>query len=406
MNERLFSVGGVLMPRPFKVRRLGHFGINVPDVEAALDFYCRLLGYKISDPIDFSSRLPPEERGRHGSTIGYFLRHGTEHHSFVIFPSRFLHASNPHYAHHPELTTNQFTWQVGSLKEVVDGLQWFQDQGKKIVRSGRDVPGSNWHFYAPDPDGHVNELFYGIEQIGWSGHAKPLQVHQLRHEKPPQLPFRSEQSEVDAALAAALRLDAGQRGVDAAAEVHDVDGILLGRPFKVGRIGPIRIFVRDMERALRFYRDDLGMAVTEDIDYRGHRCVFLRANTEHHSLALYPLALRQELGFKADSTLMSFGMQLGSYAQLRDAAAFLRGQGVEVFTLPPALFPGMDYCAFARDPAGHAIQLYYRMDQIGWDGRPRPRAAAEAIPDIGDWPETVPAASDVYQGEIFLGPMN
>ena len=29
------------------------------------------------------------------------------------------------------------------------------------------MPGSNWNAYPFDPDGHVNEIFYGIEQIGW-----------------------------------------------------------------------------------------------------------------------------------------------------------------------------------------------------------------------------------------------
>ena len=34
-----FDVGGVRLPRPFKLLRLGHFGVNVMDVEAAREFY-------------------------------------------------------------------------------------------------------------------------------------------------------------------------------------------------------------------------------------------------------------------------------------------------------------------------------------------------------------------------------
>src|SRR6267154_6160875 len=48
-----FQVGGVRMWRPFRIRRLGHFGVNVADPEKSKDFYCRLLGFRISDPIDF-----------------------------------------------------------------------------------------------------------------------------------------------------------------------------------------------------------------------------------------------------------------------------------------------------------------------------------------------------------------
>ena len=43
--------------------------------------------------------------------------------------------------------------------------------------SGRDMPGSNWHTYLLDPDGHSNELYYGIEQIGWDGYSKPQSMY-------------------------------------------------------------------------------------------------------------------------------------------------------------------------------------------------------------------------------------
>jgi len=81
-----FQVGGVIMRRPFRIRRLGHFGVNVADPEKSKDFYCRLLGFRISDPLDFGPRLPEDKRGAVGTTVGYFSRHGTDHHSFVFFP--------------------------------------------------------------------------------------------------------------------------------------------------------------------------------------------------------------------------------------------------------------------------------------------------------------------------------
>src|SRR5437773_6581185 len=81
-----FLVGGVRMWRPFRIRRLGHFGVNVANPEKSKDFYCRLLGFRISDPIDFGPRLPEDKRASVGTTVGYFSRHGNDHHSFVFFP--------------------------------------------------------------------------------------------------------------------------------------------------------------------------------------------------------------------------------------------------------------------------------------------------------------------------------
>src|SRR3989441_13239642 len=77
------QVGGVIMRRPFRIRRLGHFGVNVADPEKSKDFYCRLLGFRISDPLDFCPRLPEDKRGKTGTTAAYFSPHGTGHHSCV-----------------------------------------------------------------------------------------------------------------------------------------------------------------------------------------------------------------------------------------------------------------------------------------------------------------------------------
>ena len=269
---------------------------------------------------------------------------------------------------------------------------------------GRDLPGSNWHFYPPDPDGHTNELYYGIEQIGWDGFSKPLAMHKVRYMQPPTLPHRSEYSEVKEGLAGGIDPRTGWNQSEPLEEKYDVGGVLLARPFKIAKVGPARLFVKDIERSVAFYRDELGLTITEEVVWKGQRCVFFRANTEHHTIALYPLALREELGLRSDSICMAYGMQVGSYRQLRDAVAFLRDHGVTIRTLPPELFPGIDYSAFALDPEGHAIHLYYYMEQVGWDGRPRPAEARRRI-DNEHWPETLDALSDTYLGPVFQGPL-
>ena len=237
------------------------------------------------------------------------MRHGTDHHSYVIFPRPVRSRLRPPI--NPEVCVNQITWQVGSLREVVEGQKWLDELKVKIYRSGRDNPGSNWHVYPVDPDGHTNELYYGIEQIGWDGFSKPKGMHRREYMKAPDLPHRSEYAEVQEGLKAGVDPRSGHAPVERLEEKYDVGGILLGRPFKVTKIGPCRIFVKDVEAATRFYRDILGLTLTEEVTWRGHRCTFLRANAEHHSLALYPLALRAELGLRPDSTMLSMGLQVG-----------------------------------------------------------------------------------------------
>ena len=60
--KEIFDVGGVQLPRPFKVRRLGHFGLNVSNMAENIPFYTDLLGFRVSDSIDFGPRMAPEQR--------------------------------------------------------------------------------------------------------------------------------------------------------------------------------------------------------------------------------------------------------------------------------------------------------------------------------------------------------
>jgi catechol 2,3-dioxygenase-like lactoylglutathione lyase family enzyme len=339
-----------------------------------------------------------------GDTNGYFFRYGGDHHAFVLYNHRLRKATDRTGFHKDDVTINQITWQVGSLAEVVEGDAWFKREGQKVVRSGRDMPGSNWHSYLMDPDLHKNEIYYGMEQVGWDGRSKPWDMHDREFDHAAELPQISEYEEVNQAMARGSDLISGFRDKENLPLKYDVQGILLARPFKIVKHGPVNLFVENIERAVDWYKHALGFIVTEETSCEGERCVFLRNNTEHHSLALFPVALRQKLALRADTTMAAFGVQLGSYQQLLSAIDFLKSHGIEFRELPSEMTPGMDHTICALDPDGHAIQLYWSMEQIGWDGKPRPAAARRKIV-AGQWPKALEANADSYAGEPFLGPL-
>ncbi len=399
-----FDVGGVLLDQPFKIRRLGHFGFNAYQMDECLHFYHSLLGFRIVDYANqYDGKEVPEEFGAFGNLTRYFFRYGHDHHAFVLYNHRHRGAMDKLGRWRENITVNQITWQCGSLAEVVNGHKWMVEQGRNVVRAGRDMPGSNWHVYVMDPDWFQNELYFGMEQIGWQGNSKPNAMGNRVFREVPDLPQISEYVEVNDASAEGIDLLSGYRDAEPMPETYDVDGILLGRPFKIVKHGPVQLFCEDLDSSLAFYRDTLGFIPTEEVDYQGHRCIYLRNNTEHHSLTLFPVALRKALGVREDTLLASFGVQLANYRQLRDAVAFLKQHGMRFFDMPPELTPGMDYNAFAMDPDGHLIQLYYYMEQVGWDGRPRPADQRRRV-EPGDWPQTVEPLPDAYMGEPFLGP--
>lgn len=393
------------MAQPFKIRRLGHFGFNITNMRDGVTFYRDLLGFKVSDVLDFTT-LPGMADSLKGlsDTSGYFFHYGGDHHAFVLFNSRVMNALMPPRGD-GDVTINQITWQTGSLAEVVNGAHFFKARETPILRVGRDMPGSNWHVYVYDPDGHINELYYGIEQVGWNALSKPREMYYRGFHEEPSLPQMSEQAELEDAIQKGIDVNSGYRYTEALPARYDVEGILLPRPFKITRIGPVNLFVKDVGASVEFYTDTLGFKITEEVNYQGQRVVFLRNGTEHHSLGLLPKTLRRSLELSPHTTCCSFGVEVGSYQQLRNGVAFLKEKGVSFKQMPHALHPGVDYAAYAVDPAGHCIQMYYYMEQIGWDGKPRPASERRKGVPVDTWPEVLEPLSDTYADQTFQGPL-
>jgi predicted lactoylglutathione lyase len=217
------------------------------------------------------------------------------------------------------------------------------------------------------------------------------------------LPQRPELWEVLDSEAADTDIYSGFHPKTVQAGEYDVGGVLLPRPFKVKKVGPVNIFVADMGASERFYLERAGLVKTEEVDYRGNRCLFLRAGTEHHCLALFPMALRQQLDFNQQSTLAMLGLQLGSYAQLKAAIAYLKDNGLRPMNVASELHPGINYAAHFVGPDNHCIQLYFQMEQIGWDGRPR--SPGQRKPIALPWPETLEGTAETYSDHLLQGPM-
>lgn len=397
-----YDVGGVLYPRPFRIRRLGHFGFNLNRLDEGLAFYGGLLGFQLTDETSLGKLMSGAAPAMEDDRL-FFMTHNTDHHSFLL-AHRSLGAMFGDDAGSKDITLSQITWQVGSLEEVVKAAGYFSEGVAEIRRIGRDMPGSNWHVYVRDPDGHTVELYYGMEQVGLLGNSKPHAMYDRRFREQPSLPQISDLTERAQALARGVDTHSGYAIRDLVTDAtHDVEGVLLPRPFKITKIGPAGLFVNDIAASEAFYRDVMGFVTTEVVDWQGHRCVFMRHGNEHHSLKLYPKAARAALGLSEHTSCVSMGLQVGSYRQLRAAVAWLAEKGARRVSLPAELSPGIDYCAHFMDPDGHCVQLFYYMEQVGWTGAPR--SAAQRRPVAEPWPETLAPLSDTFVDQTFMGPL-
>lgn len=390
----LYDVEGELLPRPFRTGRLGHFGLYVRDVTASLAFYQDVLGFRRTDEL-------PGPKGTSGP-YGVFLTYNSDHHAMVLIDAEVGKARSDAYAQ--GVTVNQMSFQVATLREVTEAHAMLVREGKDIWRVGRDVPGSNWAVYFTDPDRHTVELFYGMEQIGWDRRSKPAEFLSYRSAEPPELPQPPELDEVRSVQAAGADVGSGHQWSETREATHDVGGVLLARPFKIVNSGPVSLFVSDLDASVAFYRDRMGMAVTEETMYAGERVVYLRTGTEHHSIVLLPTALRATIGLDQVSTLAAYGLQVGSYQQLRKAAEFLDAEGCTLVELPRALHTGIDYALHVTDPDGHTVQIYHEMEQVGTGGRPlNPAERRQVGPE---WPPRLTPVAATSPNPTFQGPLS
>ena len=296
-----------------------------------------------------------------------------------------------------EVTINQITWQVGSLREVGDSLDYLRGAGRSR--------------------GTGRPRHAGLELARLSGRSRrPHQRAVLRHRAGRlgrlQQAARDVQPRLPRTAAAAADLGvrrgpAGDRGGHRPAvghavrsstspRVYDVDGILLARPFKIVRIGPVRLFVHDLERSLDYYTRVLGLRADAG-DRVSRRSVRVPA---HQHRAPQPGAVSagaaRRAGVVGAHNVPELRRAGGKLPPAQGRRGFLARRGVQIRELPPELSPGIDYSALAIDPDGHAVQLYYYMQQVGPDGHGR-RAGAQGD-RLANWPATVEARRGYVYG--------
>ena len=138
--------------------------------------------------------------------------------------------------------------------------------------------------------------------------------------------------------------------------------------FQLRKLGHVVLNVSDLEASARFYRDVLGLQISdrypESMVPGG--MVFLRFNTDHHGIALVGGAQKSERG-----SLNHFAFEVGTPGEVFRARAWLVKHGV------PIVFEGRRRagCQLAvefRDPDGNNLEIYWGLDQVGTSGYVRP----------------------------------
>src|SRR5919206_4756775 len=141
---------------------------------------------------------------------------------------------------------------------------------------------------------------------------------------------------------------------------------MAGSSFKIKRLNHAVLYVRDAQRAARFYQDVLGFTVAE---HRGDQAFFMRthANTDnHHDLGLFsigPEAAGPTRGERVGLYHLAWEVeQLPELAQVRAAL-------VNAGALVGESDHGTSLSLYAQDPDANEFEVFWQVPREEWATR-------------------------------------
>ena len=138
-------------PLPFDIGRIGHVVLYVADLERAVDFYTKVLGFRVSD-------VYPDTMMDGGMV---FMRCNADHHGVALVGGG---------APAPARTgLHHLAFEVATIDEVLKARAWLEEHGVEILFEGRRRAGAQVAVEFRDPDGHWLEIYWGLDRVAPDG---------------------------------------------------------------------------------------------------------------------------------------------------------------------------------------------------------------------------------------------
>ena len=148
---------------PFRIRKIGHVVLRTTNLQRSVEFYTRVLGFRISDT--YPEQMMP------GGMV--FMRCNTDHHGIALVGGMAA-ASTGRELHH-------LAFEVTTLAEVFHARKRLRDAGVTITFQGRRRAGVQIAVEFLDPDGHWLEIYWGLDQLGDDEAARPASDWRWAH---------------------------------------------------------------------------------------------------------------------------------------------------------------------------------------------------------------------------------
>jgi catechol 2,3-dioxygenase-like lactoylglutathione lyase family enzyme len=142
---------------------------------------------------------------------------------------------------------------------------------------------------------------------------------------------------------------------------------------KVGSLSHVGLWVRDLDRSVRWYEEMLGFVLTERLGPNTiepaapHGIAWLRCSDEHHNLVLIQLPPDQvdrPMPYAGKGTLQQMAFEVESVEALHAAHAFLARRGVTILVPPDRQKQSPGWKFYFADPDGHKLEIYSGMKRV------------------------------------------
>ncbi|MGB0632020.1 MAG: VOC family protein [Alphaproteobacteria bacterium] len=142
---------------PFSINKIGHVVLMVRDLEKSVKFYTEVLGFRVSDV--YPATMVP------GRMV--FMRCAQDHHGVALVGGA-KEAGNSNELNH-------MAFEVSTIDEVFRARDHLEKHDVKISYLGRRRAGCQVAVEFFDPDNHMLEIYWGIDQIVTNENARPAE---------------------------------------------------------------------------------------------------------------------------------------------------------------------------------------------------------------------------------------
>jgi catechol 2,3-dioxygenase len=128
----------------------------------------------------------------------------------------------------------------------------------------------------------------------------------------------------------------------------------------IQRVGHVVIKMRDLDEAKRFYRDILGMKITDEREGFG---VFFRFDDYHHDIAVFKVDEDAEAPQKNQVGLAHIALVADSCDTVKAMHRRLKEHEVSIFR---TVDHGITQSVYFKDPEGNELEIYCEVPEVDW----------------------------------------